>query len=61
MQLVVSIALIVVGVAVGLVVETSRDMHIFGWVLVGVGVLALLTRWLISQQNQGRERPRRPR
>jgi hypothetical protein len=61
MQLVVSVGLIVVGLVIALGADTAGEMRIFGWVLAGVGVLALVMRWVIARQGGGGNPPRRLR
>jgi hypothetical protein len=48
MQLVATIAVMVVGLVLATVIG-SGDIRIFGWILVGVGVLGLLARWVIAR------------
>jgi hypothetical protein len=51
-QLVVSIALIAVGLITALVLNVPGDMRVFGWVLVGVGVLGLVLRSVIARLRE---------
>lgn len=57
MQLVASVALIMIGLFVAVRADAS-DLRIFGWVVVGVGVLGLLARWWLARLNAGRSRPK---
>jgi hypothetical protein len=51
MQLVASIVLIVIGLWLALLVDKAGDMRIFGWVVVGVGVLGLILRRYVAGQR----------
>jgi hypothetical protein len=60
MQLVASIGLIVIGLALGLFLGAPGDMRVFGWVIAGVGVFGLVVRSVIPRQPDGRRPPRQP-
>jgi hypothetical protein len=47
--LVVSVFLIAIGLLVGLVIDVPADIRLFGWILVGVGVLGLASRWWMAR------------
>ena len=57
MQLVVSILLVVIGLALALVFGEG-DMRIFGWVVAVAGVLGLVIRAYVARQRD-RQRPGR--
>jgi hypothetical protein len=56
MQLVASIAMIVLGLLLALVLDASADVRAFGWVAVGVGVLGLLALAWMGRPGNGRQR-----
>jgi hypothetical protein len=49
MQLVASIAVLVIGLILALVVDVAADLRFYGWVLVGIGVLGLVIRWTMAR------------
>jgi membrane protein DedA with SNARE-associated domain len=59
-HIVASVGVILLGLALALVLDTGNDLRIFGWLVVVIGVLGLLSRWVISaQENKRREPPPR--
>jgi hypothetical protein len=54
MQLAVSVALIVVGLIIAMVVDVARDFRLFGWILVAVGMLGLGIRAFVAGRGPGR-------
>jgi hypothetical protein len=59
MQLVASVAVIVIGLLLGFFLRASGEMRIFGWILVGVGVLGLVARSWIARLRDDQSRQRR--
>jgi len=59
LQLAGSIVLILVGVALGLFVDTTGDMHAFGWLLAGLGAFGLLARSWLARRRDGPDLPGR--
>jgi hypothetical protein len=59
--LVVSIAVILVGLSIVFITDVGGDMRFFGWLLAGVGVLGLLSSWWVVRQRDSRNPPGRPR
>jgi hypothetical protein len=59
MQFVASIGLVVIGLALALVMHTSTDMRVFGWVLAGIGVFGLLVRRVLATRRAQRRPPDR--
>jgi hypothetical protein len=55
MQLVASVSLVVVGLLVAVVLDVSAEMRLFGWVLLGVGVLGLVLRWVVARMQERRD------
>jgi hypothetical protein len=53
-QLVASVGLIVTGLILAIVVRADPDYRIFGWILVGVGVLGLIARSVIARLRDHR-------
>ena len=51
MQLVMSVALIVVGLWLALLSGAAAEMRLFGWVVAGLGVLGLVFRTLMTRQR----------
>ncbi len=49
MQLVASVGLIVIGLLLGLVLHSSAEMRLFGWIVVAIGVLGLVARWWLAR------------
>jgi hypothetical protein len=56
MQLAASVGLIVIGLFVALVARAPADLHAFGWLLAGVGVLGLVIRWAMARRGDRRPR-----
>jgi hypothetical protein len=55
-HVVASLAVIVMGLALALVLGDGGDIRLFGWLLVVIGVLGLISRWVISRQGDARGR-----
>ena len=50
-----SVAIIIVGLLLALVLSAPSDVRVFGWVAVAIGVLGLVSRvWIARQGNQRR-------
>jgi hypothetical protein len=58
MQLVASISLIIIGLLVAVVFDAAAEMRLFGWVLVGIGVLGLVLRWAVARMQRDARPPR---
>ncbi len=56
-HLIASIAVILTGLALALVLDGGDDIRLFGWLLVAIGVLGLISRWVISMQGDAHRRP----
>jgi hypothetical protein len=55
MQLVASVALIVIGLWLALLSGAAAEMRVFGWFVAGLGVLGLVFRvYLARQRNRSR-------
>jgi hypothetical protein len=50
MQIVAGVALLLIGLYVAVIADTSGDMRVFGWFLVGAGVLGLVSRALLPRR-----------
>jgi hypothetical protein len=61
MQLVASVVVVLIGLLLALVLGRAGDMRAFGWVLVAVGLLGVVSRWLIARQRDDRDPPRQYR
>jgi uncharacterized membrane protein len=64
MPLIASVALIVIGLVLALIVsvdESTSDMRIYGWVLVAVGLLGVLARFMIFRVRRAQVRRGLPR
>jgi hypothetical protein len=61
MQLVASVVVVLIGLLLALVLGRAGDMRAFGWVLVAVGLLGVVSRWLIPRQRDDRDPPRQHR
>jgi hypothetical protein len=61
MQLVASVVVVVIGLLLALVLGRAGDIRVFGWVLVAVGLLGVISRWLIARQRDDRDPPRQYR
>jgi hypothetical protein len=59
MQLTASVLLVVIGAGLGLFADRG-EMRLFGWVVAVVGVLGLVSRWMLARWTGVRD-PRRPR
>ena len=57
MQLVASVGLVVIGLALALFAHTSTDMRVFGWILAGIGVFGLVVRRVFGGRRPERRRP----
>jgi hypothetical protein len=60
MQLVASAGLVVTGLLLALLMQTSADMRVYGWILVGIGLLGLASRsWMarLRDDRPGRRGP----
>ena len=58
MQLAASVGLIVIGLLLGLCTRGGADMRLYGWILVGVGVLGLVARSWIARLRAEESRRR---
>jgi hypothetical protein len=56
MQLVMSLAVLAIGLFLAFFADASGDMRVFGWVLVGVGALGLVLRSMFRTAGRGRSR-----
>jgi len=57
MQLVASIGVILIGLFLVTVEDTTADMRVYGWVLVAVGALGVILRLIISRRRPPEPRP----
>jgi hypothetical protein len=53
LQLVAGVALVVIGLYIGLFADAPPDMRLFGGVLAAVGVLGLIAAVLLQRRRQG--------
>jgi hypothetical protein len=53
-QLVAIIFLIATGLYVALVADVDDDLRLFGWLLVGMGVLGLVLRFWLARMRERR-------
>jgi hypothetical protein len=51
MQLVASVALIVIGLWLALLSGAAAEMRLFGWVLAGLGALGFVFRAIVARQH----------
>jgi hypothetical protein len=57
MQLVASVAVLVIGLLIAFVLEAAADLRIFGWLLIVVGLLGLASRVLLARLQARRDSP----
>ena len=53
MHVVVSVCLVVVGLLVALVLRAPADIHVFGWILSGVGLFGLVSTVVLARLRDG--------
>jgi hypothetical protein len=58
MQLVTSAGLVVIGLLLALLMDATDDVRLYGWVVVGVGVLGLASRWWMARLRADESRQR---
>jgi hypothetical protein len=59
MQIVAGVALILIGLYVAVVADTSADMRVYGWFIVGAGVLGLISWFVFTRRGTRRRGTRR--
>ena len=57
MQLVASVAVLVIGLLIAFVLKAAADLRIFGWLLIVVGLLGLASRVLLARLQARRDSP----
>ena len=57
MQLVASVAVLVIGLLIAFVLEAAADLRMFGWLLIVIGLLGLASRVLLARLRDRRDAP----
>jgi hypothetical protein len=56
-----SVGLVILGLLLALVLDVPSTLRVYGWVLVGVGVLGLASRYAIAWYQERENRAGRSR